>query len=112
MGGEKGAFVTESEIGIVRGLGLRLVETEFCHFSEEGTDNSEYVAAVKRIADTAFMYLMKEAVNDSICFSVKRELIEKARELFIQEWMKPLDDDEELPDADEAVERFDYFLGE
>lgn len=104
--------MTNEEIETVRGLGLRLIEAEFEHFSKDNTDNSEYVAAIRRIADTAFAFLKTGTASDPIRVSVREELIERAREIFIQDWMKPLEDDEELPDADEAADTFDYLLGE
>ena len=100
------------EIQAVSNFGLRLIETEFSHFSRNGTDNSEFISAIKRIADTAFVFLKAGSASITICTSVKEQFINRARELFVQEWLKPLeDDDEESPDADEAIETFNVLLG-
>lgn len=100
----------KDEIAIVRDFGHRLIENEFNHFIEDPTDNSEYVSAIKRITDAAYIFLKEGKVSVSICASVKNELISKARELFVKEWMKPLEGDDETPDTDEAKEEFDYLL--
>jgi len=103
--------MTNEEIQAVRNFGLRLIETEFAHFSRNGTDNFEYISAIKRTADTALVFFQDGGGSKTVCSSVKEELITRARELFVQEWMQPLEDDDEAPDAAEAVETFDDLLG-
>ena len=42
----------------------------------------------------------------------KRELIELGRALFVEEWMKPLPGDDEVPSEAEAIAEFERCLRE
>jgi hypothetical protein len=37
-------------------------------------------------------------------------IIEHGRKLFIEEWMKAVEGDDEPPNKDDAIEEFDYYL--
>ena len=102
----------EKTIEILKEFGLALVEKQHQFFVDEGIDNSEHIPAIKRIANTSYQYLTAKGVSPKISTKVKKDLINHARELFIKEWMTPLDEDQELPDEEEARRTFDKLLKE
>ena len=97
-------------IKVVTAFGMALIERQHKFFVDEGIDNSEHVPAIKRIADTAYQYLTANGVSSEISTKLKKDLLNHARELFIKEWMTPLDEDEEPPDKEEARRTFDQLL--
>ncbi len=105
-------YMEQDTIQILKEFGLALVEKQHQFSMDETIDNSEHVPAIKRIADTAYQYLLMKGVNSKISTEVKKELINFGRELFIKAWMTLLDDEEEeeLPDEKEARRTFDRLL--
>ena len=102
----------QETIKILKEFALALIERQHQFFIHETIDNSEHVPAIKRIAETAYQYLTAKGVSSEISTKVKKELINRGRELFIEAWMTPLDDgeQEELPDEEEARRTFDQLL--
>ena len=100
-------------IKIVTEFGVALVERQHQLFVEESLDNSEHVPAIKRIADTACEYLKVNRISSDIGKKVREKLISRGRDLFIEEWMRPLEEDENPPDLqerEEATNTFDELL--
>ncbi|OGW50965.1 MAG: hypothetical protein A2V62_06680 [Nitrospirae bacterium RBG_19FT_COMBO_58_9] len=100
-------------IKIVTEFGVALVGRQQQFFLDESIDNSEHVLAIKRIADTAYQYLKASGITSDICNRVRKELIARARDLFVEEWIRTLEEDEEPPDQEdrlEAGETFDELL--
>ena len=94
-------------------LGIALVESQHHFFSDGSIDNSEYVPAIKRIADTTYRYLKGKGVSLNTARKVRKEMIARGRELFIEEWMRTLEEDEEPSDQEdrrEAGRTFDELL--
>lgn len=91
-------------IKTVTEFGMALVERQHQFFFDGSIDNSEQVLAVQRIADTAYRYLKASGVNDDVCNRVRKELIARGRELFVEEWMRILEEDEEPPDQEDRRE--------
>ncbi len=92
---------------------MALVEKQHQLFVEESLDNSEHVPAIKRIADTAYEYLEVNGISSNIGEKVREKLISRSRDLFIEEWMRPLEEDEDSPDQEEreeAINTFNEFL--
>lgn len=92
---------------------MALVERQHQFFLDESIDNSEQVPAIKRIADTAYQYLKASEINSDISNRVRQELIARGRELFVEEWMRMLEEDEEPPEQEErreAGKTFDELL--
>lgn len=58
--------MTIEEIQAATGFGLRLIEAEFANYSENSTDDTEYVSAIKRIADTALVFLKTGSASNTI----------------------------------------------
>ena len=100
----------QETIKILKEFALALIERQHQFFVDETIDNTEHVPAIKRIADTAYKYLITKRGSSEISTKVKKELINRGRELFIKEWMSPFDEDEELPDEEEARRTFDQLL--
>ncbi len=97
----------------VIGFAMALVERQHRFFLDESIDNSEHVPAIRRIADTAHAYLKSLGIPSETCNKVKKELIARARDLFIAEWMRTLDEDDGPPDEEgrrEAMRTFDQLL--
>ncbi len=94
-------------------FGLTLVERQHQFFLDESIDNSEHVPAIRRIADSAHAYLKSLGIPSERCNKVKKDLIARGRDLFIEEWMRSLDEDEGPPDEEgrqEARRTFDQLL--
>jgi len=100
-------------IKTVTEFGMALIERQHQFFIDETCDNSEHIPAIKRIADVACQYLELNGISSEISKKVNKELIQRGRELFIKEWMRQLDEDEEIPDEEdkkEAKRTFDKLL--
>ncbi len=94
-------------------FGMALVERQHRFFVDESIDNSEHIPAIKRIADTAYQYLKTTGIPSDTSKKVRKELIARGRHLFIEEWMRMRDEDEEPPDEEdrrEARRTFDGLL--
>jgi hypothetical protein len=104
----------EDIIKTVTEFGIALVEKQHQFFLDESLDNSEHVPAIKRIADTAYGYLRGKGVNLDISKKVKKELINHGRDLFIETWMTPEEDEDRLGEEDrrEATKTFNELLKE
>jgi len=85
-------------------LGIALVENQHQFFMDESIDNSEHVPAIKRIAATAYRYLKAKGINPDTARGVRKELIARGKDLFIAEWMRTLEEDEEPPDHEDRHE--------
>ncbi len=72
-------------IKLLKEFGLALVYRQHDFFTKESIDNSEHIPAIKRIADTAYQYLITKGVHPAISTKVEQDLINYARELFIKE---------------------------
>lgn len=100
-------------IKIVTAYGMVLVESQHKYFLEEAIDNLEHIPAIKRIADTAYQYLIANGISIGNSTKVKEELIHHGKDLFIQLWMKNIIKDEEIPskkDIREAEKTFEKIL--
>jgi hypothetical protein len=104
----------EDIIKTVTEFGIALVEKQHQFFLDESLDNSEHVPAIKRIADTAYDYLRGKGINLGISKKAKKELINHGRNLFIETWMTPEEDEDPLSEEDrrEAGETFNGLLKE
>jgi hypothetical protein len=96
-------------IEIVTEFGMALVEKQHQLFVEESLDNSEHVPAIKRIADTAYEYLKVNRISSDIGKKVREKMISHGRDLFIEEWMRPQEEDEDLPEPQEREEATNTF---
>jgi len=89
-------------IKTVTALGMALVESQHKFFSEAFVDNSEHIPAIKRIADTAYQYLIANGIGSDSSAKVKEELIRHGKELFLQLWMQGIIEDGGTPTANDA----------
>lgn len=102
----------EEIIKTVTEFGMVLIEKQHQFFLDDSIDNSEHVPAIKRIADAADEYLKGQGISVDRAKKVKAELINRGRDLFVQTWMTPEEDDELLDEEDrrEAKQTFDELL--
>ncbi len=91
-------------VGIAVGKQVLLDEHHF--FANEELDNSEYVPRIARVAESVQRALEREGCDRAEAARAKRDLIDFGRALFVEEWMKPLDDDDEVPSEAEALAEF------
>ena len=94
-------------------FGMALVERQHRFFLDESIDNSEHVPAIRRIADAAHAYLKSLGIPSETCKKVKKELIGRGRDLFIEEWIRTVDEDDGPSDEEgrrEARKTFDELL--
>ncbi|MEI7696036.1 MAG: hypothetical protein WCI64_10385 [Chlorobium sp.] len=104
----------EEIIKTVKEFGIALVKKQHRFFQNEHIENSEHVAAIRRIADTAYTYIKQRGANLDKAKEVKKELINHGKNLFVMKWMKMLEGEEPLGEEDrqEAMETFDELLKE
>ena len=79
---------------------------------DEGTDNSEHVPRVARIAESVRRALEQEGCDVADADLVERELLDLGRALFVEEWMRPLDGDDQAPAEADALAEFERCLRE
>lgn len=96
------------EIGMAIGKQVLLDEHHF--FADEELDNSEYIPRIARVAGSVLRALEREGCDGAEADRAKRELIDFGRALFVDEWMKPLDGDDEVPSEAEALAEFERCL--
>ena len=102
----------EDIIKTVTEFGIALLERQHKFFLDGSIDNSEHVPAIKRIADAAYGYLKQKGVNLDSAKKVKKELINRGKDLFVAAWMTSEEDEEPLGEEDrrEARRTFDELL--
>jgi hypothetical protein len=91
-------------------IGKQVLLDEHQLFVEEGLDNCEYVPRIARVAGSVQRALELEGCDGAEADRVKRDLIDFGRALFVEEWMKPLDGDDEVPSEAEAIAEFERCL--
>ncbi|MCG2661569.1 MAG: hypothetical protein L6437_15145 [Kiritimatiellae bacterium] len=74
-------------------------------------DNNEHIPNVRRFAEVTINFLRSKNISPNTCETVKRELIAYAKKLFLEEWMKPYDDNDP-PVLSEGRKVFDSILKE
>ena len=102
---------TES-IALARAVGEQVLRDEHGFFVDEGTDNSEHVPRVARIAESVRRVLEQEGCDAADADLVERELLDLGHALFVEEWMRPLDGDDQAPAQAEALAEFERCLRE
>jgi hypothetical protein len=95
-------------IGIA--IGKQVLVGEHRLFAEEELDNSEYVSRVVRVAGSVQRALKQEGCDCAEADRAQRDLIDFGRALFVEEWMKQLDDDDEVPSEAGALAEFERCL--
>ncbi|MHB9150857.1 MAG: hypothetical protein ACYC33_12420 [Thermoleophilia bacterium] len=95
-------------IGIAIGKQVLLEEHHF--FVEEELDDFEHVPRIARVAGSVQRALEREGCDGAEADRAKRDLIDFGRALFVEEWMKPLDGDDEVPSKAEALAEFGRYL--
>ena len=100
-------------IKTVTEFGMALVERQHQFFLDETVDNSEHVPAIKRIADTTYDFLKARGASLDEAKRARKDMISHGRNLFVERWMTPLEEDEEPLDEEdrrEAKRRFNELL--
>ena len=89
-------------IAPARAVGEQVLLDEHRCFVDEGADNSEHVPRVARIAESVRCALERGGCGAADAELVKRGLLDLGRALFVEEWMRPLDGDDEISAEAEA----------
>lgn len=100
----------KTTLAIIRSVGQKIVDDEHSFFIEDSLDNSEHIPRIRRIASSVNTFLKDQGVSNKDCDLIYNSIIEHGRQLFIEEWMKPVEDDEEPPNKEEAIEKFNDYL--
>jgi hypothetical protein len=88
----------------------QVIRDEHDFFAKNGIDNSEHVPRIERIAESVRRFLSQEGAASADADQAKRDLIDFGRTLFVREWMKPIEGDDEEPSEEEAVTKFNSYL--
>ena len=99
-------------IALARAVGEQVLRDEHGFFVDEEADNSEHVPRVARIAESVRRALEQEGCGAADADLVERELLDLGRALFVEEWMGPLDGDDEALTEAEALAEFERCLRE
>lgn len=97
---------------MIRAVVQKIVDDEHSFFVEESLDNSEHVPKILRIASSVNKFLKDQDVNNQDCDLIYNSIIERGRQLFIEDWMKPIEGDDEPPNEEDAIEEFDNYLND
>lgn len=97
---------------MIRAVVQKIVDDEHSFFVEESLDNSEHVPKILRIAGSVNKFLKDQGVNNQDCDLIYNSIIERGRQLFIEDWMKPIEGDDEPPNEEDAIEEFDNYLND
>jgi hypothetical protein len=89
---------------------MRIIKDEHAFFVKCGIDNSEHIPRIIRIAESAGKLLSvsgmkKEELNGNI-----DRIIQFGRQLFVDEWMRPIEGDSEVPREQDAIDEFNRYL--
>ena len=98
------------EIALALAIGRQTVRDEHEFFATEGTDNSEHIPRIARIAESVRKSLLQSGAAQPDADRVKRAIVEYGRQLFVEEWMKITDSDGEPPSENEALAEFKRLL--
>ena len=106
------AHVDPESIALARAVGEQVLRDEHGCFVDEEADNSEHVPRVARIAESVRRAREQAGCDAVEADLVKRYLLDLGRALFVKEWMRPLDGDDEAPAEAEALAAFERCLRE
>ncbi len=89
---------------------MQIIKDEHTFFVKYGIDNSEHIPRIIRIAESAGKLLSlggmkKEELNGNI-----DRIIQFGRQLFVDEWMRPIEGDSEVPREQDAIDEFDRYF--
>ncbi len=99
-------------IAVARAVGEQVLRDEHRCFVDEEADNSEHVPRIARIAESVRSALEREGCGAADADLVKRNLLDLGRALFVEEWMRPLPGDDQVPAKMEAIAEFERCLHE
>lgn len=99
-------------IALARTVGEQVLRDEHRCFVDQESDNSEHVPRLARIAESVRYALEQEGCGAADADLVKRDLLDLGRALFVEEWMGPLEGDDEAPAEAEALAEFERCLRE
>ena len=98
-------------IAVAIASGRQVIRDEHASFvRDRGVDNSEHVPRIERIAESIRTILSQEGAAPSKANQAKRDLIDFGRALFVKEWMKPIEGDDEIPSEEEGIAEFNRYL--
>jgi hypothetical protein len=86
---------------------MQVIQDEHRYFTSDGIGNEEHIPRIVRIAESAGKLLKVGGMPKHEVEANIQRIIHYGRQLFIDEWMKPLPGDTDLPDEEEAIEEFD-----
>jgi len=102
---------TDALLRVSRDMAKALVHAEHIFSCQRFIDNSEHVPRMVHLASAAAAFLKKEGASADESNRFREQLIDYARELFVAEWMTPLEGDEERPPKEkDAIACFDSHL--
>lgn len=89
---------------------MQIIKDEHAFFVKGGNDNSEHIPRIIRIAESAGKLLSVSGMNKKELNGNIDRIIQFGRQLFLDEWMRPLDGDSELPCEEDAIDEFNLYL--
>ena len=102
--------MNNDSIAVAIATGRQIIRDEHDFFAKNGIDNSEHVPRIERIAESVRGFLSEEGATSAEADQAKRDLIDFGRSLFVMEWMKPIEGDDEEAIRGKAVTEFNSYL--
>jgi hypothetical protein len=102
--------MNKESIAVAIATGRQVIRDEHAFFVNDGIDNSEHVPRIERITESIRTILSQEGAASSEANQAKRDLIDFGRTLFVKEWMKPIEGEDETPSEEEGVAEFNSYL--
>ena len=89
----------------------RIIESEALHnFEVFAIDDSEHIPRMERIADAVRDSLSKLGIPADQIEAVANDLLDYARQLYVNEWMRPQPGDNYEPIEEEAIRSFNKYV--
>lgn len=89
---------------------MQIIKDEHAFFVKCGIDNGEHIPRIVRIAESAGKVLSVSGMNKEELNGNIDRIIQLGRQLFVDEWMRPIVGDTELPREQDAIDEFNQYL--
>ena len=98
------------DLGSVLDSAMIIIHDEHQYSVGEGIDTEERVTRIVRIAESAGKLLTIGGMGKREAEANIQRIIRYGRQLFIDEMMDPIFENDELPDDKEAIQEFEQYL--
>ena len=91
-------------IDLIREIALEIIKIESEYFIKKEEDNSEFIPRIEYITESIGKYLLSKGIADNKRHKLEKDMIEKAKNIFIDIWLDSAKIDDEI-EYNENIER-------